>query len=103
MSLECVLIFINLINPYSIDIVQVLDNVELQASWFVILGMTSILFYSSYKLFLEPFLNLDWNVNDVHHTSCTALNPTAKDTSKVREGLRRLDNFRSRDYHGLRT
>ena len=54
MSLECVLIFINLINPYSIDIVQVLDNVELQASWFVILGMTSILFYSSYKLFLEP-------------------------------------------------
>ena len=54
MSFECVLVFINLINPHSVDIARVLDNVELQASWFVILGMTSILFYSNYKLFLEP-------------------------------------------------
>jgi len=90
MSLECVLVLINLINPYSVDIVHVLDNVELQASWFVILGMTSILLYSSYKLFLEPFLNLDWNVNDVHYTSCTILNAMSKDTSKVAEWVRRL-------------
>ena len=90
MSLECVLVLINLINPYPVDIVHVLDNVELQASWFVILGMTSILFYSSYKLFLEPFLNLDWNVNDVHYTSYTTLNAMAKDTSKVAAWVRRL-------------
>ena len=88
MSLECVLIFINLINPYSIDIVRVLDNVELQASWFVVLGMTSILFYSSYKLFLEPFLDLDWDVNDVHYPSSSALIAMAKDTSKVAEWVR---------------
>ena len=31
MSLECLLVLINLINPYSVDIVHVLDNVELKA------------------------------------------------------------------------
>jgi len=68
MSLECVLVLINLIYPYSIDVFLVLDNVKLQASWLVVLGMTSILFYSRYKLVLESFFDLDWDVNDVHKT-----------------------------------
>ena len=83
MGFECVLILINLINPYSVDIVRVLDNVKLQASRFIILGMTSIFFYSIYKLFLEPFLDLDWNVNDVHYASFSTMIAMAKDTSKV--------------------
>lgn len=66
MSLECVFVFINLINPYSVDVVGVLYDIKLQTSWFVVLCMTRIVFYSSYKLFFEAFLDLDWHVNYVH-------------------------------------
>jgi hypothetical protein len=73
MSFECVLVFVNLIHPYSIDIAGVLDYIELQASWFVVLGMTSVLFYACYELVLEPFLDLDRDIDDVHWTSYSEL------------------------------
>ena len=66
MSLECIFVCINLINPDSVDVVGVLNDIESQTSGFVVLCMTRIFFYSSYKLFFEAFLDLDWHVNYVH-------------------------------------
>ena len=69
MSLECGFVFINLIDPYSVDVARVLYYVESKASRFVVLCMTRIIFYSSYKLFFEAVSDLDWHVNYVHSTS----------------------------------
>ncbi len=66
MSLECVFVFINLINPYSVDVVGILYDVKSQASGFVVLCMASIFFYPGYKFLFVAFFDLNWYVNYIH-------------------------------------